>query len=111
MNHKIIQTLIIASLTLGVFCLLTPMSAAEKQPRMDKAISLLEEAKTDKKPVRLLEKAKEHVENAPANKGGRRIAAIKAIDEAIAAANSGSDAGAKIAEAIELLQEGKEKAE
>jgi hypothetical protein len=107
MKHKLTQTLSVVCLTFAAFCLLSPACRAD-QPRMDKAIELLQEAKTVKNPVPLLEKAKTHVENATTNKGGRRVAAMRAIDEAIEAANKGARTGPKINKAIELLEEGKE---
>ncbi len=60
---------------------MNPVHAA--QPAMHKAIELLEEAKTAQNPAALLEKA-------------------------IAAVNSGSDAGTLIDEAIVLVREGME---
>ena len=107
MNHKLIQTLTIACLTLGAFCLLNPVHA--EQPKMNKAIELLQEAKTAKNPAAVLEKAKKHVESTePGERGGRRYAAINKIEKAIVAVNKGNDAGAIIDEAIVALQEGVE---
>ncbi len=106
MNHKLIQTLFITCLTLATFCLLNPAHAAEA-PRMNKAIELLEEAKTASNKVAVLEKAKAHVENTEhGNKGGRRYSSINKIEKAIAAVNKGNDATALIDEAIALLGEG-----
>lgn len=110
MNSHLTRIIAAACITLATSGQLNTVHAADKQPRMDKAIELLEKAKSDSKPIPLLQKAKEHVENATANKGGRRIAAIKAIDQAIEASTKGGKAEAKINHAIELLQEGKEKA-
>ena len=109
MNHKLTLTLVIASLTLGAFCLLNPAHAADGQPKMNKAIELLEEAKTAKNPAAVLEKAKKHVESTePGDRGGRRFTAINKIEKAIVAVNKGNDAGALIDEAIVALQEGVE---
>lgn len=108
MNHKFIPMLTIACLSFAAFCLPNPARAAEA-PRMNKAIELLQEAKTSKQPVPLLEKAKTHVENTEhGNKGGRRYSSINKIEKAIAAEKNGKDAGALIDEAIVLLEEGKE---
>lgn len=101
------RRLALLSITLGLF---GSAVGADVQPRMEKAIELLEKAKTDAKPVPLLEKAKEHVQNAPANKGGARPKAIKAIDAAIETANSGKSAVKKIDLAIEALKAGAEHA-
>lgn len=106
MKNKLTRTLIVASLTLAFTC--TPDQARAEQPRMDKAIELLQEAKTAKDPVAVLEKAKTHVENATKGKGGRRVTAINKIDKAIAAKKKGKDVGALIDAAIADLQEGKE---
>ncbi len=76
---------------------------------MNKAIELLQEAKTAKHPAAVLEKAKKHVESTePGDRGGRRYVAINKIEKAIAAVNKGNDAGALIDEAIVALQEGVE---
>ena len=107
MKQKLTRTVVVACLTLATFCLLNPAHAADKQPKMDKAIELLQEAKTAKNPAAVLEKAKKHVESTePGERGGRRYAAINKIEKAIAAVNKGNDAGAIIDEAIALLQEG-----
>lgn len=108
MNHKFIQMLTIACFAFAAFCLPDPVRAAEA-PRMNKAVELLREAKPDKHPVPLLEKAKTHVENTEhGNKGGRRCFSINKIEKAGAAAKSGKDAGFLIDEAIVLPEEGKE---
>lgn len=106
MNHKLTRTLLAACLALATFCLLNQAHA--EQPRMDKAIKLLEEAMTAKNAVAVLEKAKTAVENATTGKGGKRFNAMHKIDKAIAAKNKGKDAGALIDEAIAALHEGKE---
>jgi hypothetical protein len=80
MKNHLPRIIAIACITLAAFGSPSAARAADNQPRMDKAIELLEKAKRDSKPVTLLEKAKEHVENASANKGGRRVAAMKAIN-------------------------------
>lgn len=105
MNQKLALTLTAACLTLGTFCLPTPVHA--EQPVMQKAIELLEQAKTAANPAAVLGKAKAHVERTnPGDRGGRRFAALNKIDKAIAAVNKGNDAGALIDEAIVALQEG-----
>ncbi len=107
MNHIVTRTLLVACLTLATFCLLNPAHA--EQPKMNKAIELLQEAKTAKNPAAVLEKAKKHVESTePGDRGGRRYVAINKIEKAIAAVNKGNDAGALIDEAIVALQEGVE---
>ena len=106
MNDKLTRTLLVACLTLAISCLLNQAHA--DQPRMDKAIELLQEAKTAKDPVAVLEKAKTHVENATTGKGGRRFTAMNKIDKAIAAKKKGKDPSKLIDEAIADLQEGKE---
>ena len=108
MNSKLARIWVVACLTLATFCLLPP-AHAEEQPRMNKAIELLKEAKTAKNPVEVLGKAKTRVENTePGDRGGRRFAAINKIQKAIDAANKGKDAGPIIDEAIVLLEEGVE---
>jgi hypothetical protein len=106
MNRKPIRILFVTCLTLAAMCLIVPAQA--DQPRMDKAIELLEQAKTAKNPVELLEKAKTAVENATTGKGGRRFSAVRKIDKAIAAKTKGKDANPLIDEAIADLKEGKE---
>lgn len=106
MNLKQIRTLLVACLTLATSCLLNQAHA--DQPRMNKAIELLEQAKTAKNPIELLEKAKTAVENATTGKGGRRFTAMNKIDKAIAAKKKGKNANPLIDEAIADLQEGKE---
>jgi len=107
MNKKLALTLTVACLTLGTFCLLNPVHAA--QPAMHKAIELLEQAKTAQNPAALLEQAKERVASSErGERGGRRFAAINKIEKAIAAVNSGSDARSLIDEAIVLVREGME---
>lgn len=108
MTYYAARMLAAICITLGTFLPLNP--ACADQPRMQKAIELLEQAKTDAKPIPLLEKAKEHVENATPNKGGARPAAVNAIDEAIEAAKNGGKATKKINRAIELVQTGIERA-
>jgi len=107
MNQKSTRTLVLVCLALAASCLPNPVQAAENQPKMNKAIELLEEAKTAKNPSAVLEKAKNHVENIePGDRGGRRYAAINKIEKAIAAVNRGDDSTALIDEAIVALQEG-----
>ena len=59
------------------------------QPEMNEAIHNLEEAKHHERPIEHLEKAKHHLEEAAHNKHGERVAAIRQIDEAIAAHRAG----------------------
>jgi tetratricopeptide (TPR) repeat protein len=106
MNPKKIRTLLVAFISLVTPCLLD--QARADQPRMDKAIELLEQAKTAKSPIELLEKAKTAVENATTGKGGRRFTAMNKIDKAIIAKKKGKDANPLIDEAIADLKEGKE---
>lgn len=107
MNYKLTRTLFVACAAIATFCLLNPVHA--EQPKMNKAIELLQGAKTAKNPAVELEKAKKHVESTePGGRDGRRFTAINKIDKAIAAVNKGKDAGALIDEAIVALQEGVE---
>jgi len=81
---------------LGFTCMvmLSPMStvqgAAENtQPKMEKAVHDLQEAKQSKDPMPLLEAAKKALKHASKNKHGGRAAAIGLVDQAIQEAASG----------------------
>ena len=80
------------------------------QPRMESAIDLLQAAKTSKAPIPLLQKAKEKIQKAAHNKGGRRPDAIEAIKEAIGVAKSGGNPEAKINHAIAMIHSGEDRA-
>lgn len=77
-----------------------------EEPRMEKAIELLQEARGADKPVPLLEKAINHLEKATGNKNGHRVAAIKTIKEAIRTAESGGKIRKQIGEAIKQVRAG-----
>ena len=104
------RIMLVACLAFGTLGVMNTASAAETQPRMEKAIELLNKAKDDPTPLPLLEKAKEHLQNAPANKGGDRVGAIKLINEAIDVAQKGGKPTVKINKAIQLIESGIEHA-
>lgn len=65
------------------------MAKGRGQPRMQDAISLLKAAKDSDNPVPLLHKARASLQSAKHNKGGNRVEALKAVNEAIVLAQSG----------------------
>lgn len=65
------------------------MAGGRGQPRMQDAVSLLKAAKTAENPLPLLHKARAQLQSARHNKGGDRVEAIKAVNEAIVFAQSG----------------------
>lgn len=68
----------------------TSLLAGERgQPRMQDAVSLLKAAKTAQDPLPLLHKARARLQSARRNKGGERVDAIKAVNEAIVFAETG----------------------
>jgi len=66
-------------------------AAEARQPRMEKAIDLLQEAKISAVPLQYLQSAKTVLEHAAHNKGGFRIVALEIVDRAIDAARSGDN--------------------
>ena len=108
MNNPITKTILAASLALGVLAAPVTSHAEREQPNMDKAIELLQKAKTEANPVPALEKAREHVKDAKHDKGGRRPEAVKEINEAIEIAKSGGKPEAKINHAISLVRSGED---
>lgn len=101
MNHPILRIFTVLCLTFG---LCSHLSAVE--PRMEKAIQLLQQAETAPDPVPLLEKARVHLENATGNKGGNKVAAVKTIKQAIKTAQKGGNAKPQIGQAIKQVQDG-----
>ncbi len=84
-----------------------PALAEERvQPKMDAALEALQRARTSKEPLPLLQKARNEVEHAKHNKGGRRPDAIKEIDDAIDLVKQGQSAEAKITYAIAMIRAG-----
>ena len=98
------KTAIALTAALAMLGTFSPLNAVE--PRMEKAIQLLQQAQTAKNPVPLLEKAQEHLQNATGNKGGNRVEALKTIKQAIKAANKGGNVQAQIGQAITQAQAG-----
>ncbi len=86
MNHFLTRTLTVFFLTLATFGMLR---AAE--PKMEKAIQILQQAQTSPKPIPLLEKAQTHLEGATGNKAGFKVNAVKTIKQAIATAQQGGN--------------------
>ena len=87
-----------------------PAPADPQQPKMEKAIELLQQARTAANPIPLLKAAREHVKAARHNKGGRRPDAIETINEAIAAAEKGEKPEGKITKAIAQIRSGEDRA-
>ena len=108
MNRNFISLVAAASVAISAFCVQTP--AIADQPKMDRAIELLQEAKKSDKPIPLLHQAYQSVKNAAKNKGGRRLDAMPAIQEAIEIAKNGGNPEAKINHAIAMIHSGKDRA-
>jgi hypothetical protein len=101
------KSLLAILLTVALGLSTMPALADERiQPRMEAALDALQAAKTSKEPLPLLEKARNEVEHAKHNKGGRRPDAIKEIDEAIEQVKQGQSAEAKITHAIAMIHAG-----
>jgi len=103
MNPTFTRLLILTCLAIA---LPGAMDAADNQPRMEKAVQLLQEAKTSATPAASMEKAKEHLQNATGNKGGNKVNAIKVLNQAIRTANKGGDPLPQIDEATQLIRAG-----
>jgi len=101
MNRHLTHILAIVCITLGT---LSTLSAVE--PKMEKAVQLLQQAQSAPNPVPLLEKAKAHLQNATGNKAGFKVAAVKTINQAIQTAQRGGNAQAQIGMAIAQVQTG-----
>jgi hypothetical protein len=101
MNRTITRILVLICLTLGVCSTLNAV-----EPRMEKAIQLLQQAQASPNPVPLLEKAQEHLQNATGNKAGFKVNAVKTIKQAIKAAQRGGNVQAQIGQAIAQVQAG-----
>ena len=86
--------------------ILSPALADNPQPKMQAALSFLEQAKTSPEPIPLLQKARTEVQEARRNKGGRRGDIIETIDDAIATAQKGEDPSSKIIKAIAQVRSG-----
>lgn len=103
MTRFITRIITAVCLTLGA---LSPLNAADNQPRMEKAIELLQQARESPAPSGLLEKAKDHLQSATGNKGGKRVEAVKTINQAIKIANKGGRPVAEINRAIAQVRAG-----
>lgn len=103
MKHYLTRIIAVTCITFGI---LSPLSAADNQPRMEKAVELLQEAKKSPTPIGLLEKAKDHLQNATGNKGGRKVEAVKTINQAIKIAKQGGKPDKEINHAIALVKSG-----
>ena len=84
----------------------------EDQPRMEAAISFLQEAKKAEDPVPSLDKALGELKKAKHNKAGWRVRAIQEVDAAIADANLGNKQAmeSKCGAAIAAIHTGMSKA-
>lgn len=96
-------TRIITALCIA-FTAFSTLNAVE--PKMEKAIELLQQAQSSPKPIPLLEKAQSHLQTATGNKAGFKVNAVKTIKQAIATAQKGGNPRAEIATAIGLIQTG-----
>jgi hypothetical protein len=101
MKHHLTRIITVVFISLG---LCSALSAVE--PRMEKAIQLLQQAQASPNPVPLLEKAQEHLQNATGNKGGNKVEAVKTIKQAIKTAQRGGNARAQIGQAIAQVRAG-----
>ena len=101
MNRTITRILVLICLTLGVCSTLNAV-----EPRMEKAIQLLQQAQASPNPVPLLQKAEEHLQNATGNKAGFKVQAVKTIKQAIKQAQRGTNVQAQIGQAIAQIQAG-----
>ncbi len=103
MKHHLTRIIAAVCIALGT---LSSLSAAENQPRMEKAVELLQEAKKSPAPIGLLEKAKDHLQNATGNKGGNKVEAVKTINQAIKIAKQGGKPDKEISRAIAMVKSG-----
>jgi hypothetical protein len=101
MKHHLTRIITALCLLLGS---LSTLDAVE--PRMEKAIELLQQAQRSPNPVPFLEKAQEHLQNATGNKGGNKVEAVKTIKQAIKTAQRGGNARAQIGQAIAQVRAG-----
>jgi hypothetical protein len=87
------------------FLSLAPAALADRpQPRMKEALALLEAARDSDKPKPLLEMAKTKLERGRGNKGGRRLDALEAVNDALDLVAKGKDPKAKITHAITMVK-------
>lgn len=105
-NRRIVRILRIFSVTLLLVSAGFPALADSHQPRMEQALEYLEQAKTAAEQIPLLEKAKAELEKAKRNKGGRRLDAIEAIDQAIELVKKGENPESKIVHAMAMVRSG-----
>ncbi|MEA3208713.1 MAG: hypothetical protein QOE70_1770 [Chthoniobacter sp.] len=108
MNHCIFRIILAACIAFAAFASQSTVRA--EQPHMEKAIDLLQKAKTDSTPIPMLQKAKEQIKDARHNKGGRRGDAIEAINEAIEVSKKGGNPESKINQAIAMIHSGTDRA-
>lgn len=101
MKHHVTRIIATLCILLGA---LSTLNAVE--PRMEKAVQLLQQAQASPNPVPLLEKAQEHLQNATGNKGGHKVEAIKTIKQAIKQAQRGGNVQSQIGQAIAQVQAG-----
>lgn len=101
MKHHLTRILVVAS-----FLLATVSTLHAVEPRMEKAIQLLQQAQASPNPVPLLEKAQEHLHNATGNKAGFKVQAIKTIKQAIKQSQRGNNVQGQISQAIAQIQAG-----
>lgn len=101
MKHHLTRIITSLCILLGT---LSTLNAVE--PRMEKAIQLLQQAQASPNPVPLLEKAQEHLQNATGNKAGFKVDAVKTIKQAIKQSQRGANVQAQIGQAIAQVQAG-----
>ncbi|MEQ1860399.1 MAG: hypothetical protein ABMA13_10725 [Chthoniobacteraceae bacterium] len=102
MNEYLIKIAFAVCIALAVLGSHTIVHA--EQGHLEKAIGLLQTAKTDSAPLPLLRKAKDHIQDAKHNKGGRQANAIESINDAIEVAKQGGNPESKINLAIAVIQ-------
>jgi hypothetical protein len=69
--------------------------SADHQPHMKAALELLQAAKASDNPMPMLKSAKKHLVKADNNKGGARVQAIEAVNDAMAQVEVGDKEKAK----------------
>ena len=108
MMRNLLKLIVVIGVALPMFAI--HETARAEQPHMESALELLQKAKTASEPIPLLEKAKNQVQTAKRNKGGRRPDAIEAIKDAIEIAKKGGNPEAKINHAIAMIHSGEDRA-
>jgi hypothetical protein len=98
---------LLVPLLIAIVCgFAAPARAEQPQPRMEDAMTELQQARDSKEPLPLLEKALGKLQHAKHNKGGRRPDAIEAVKDAIELAKKGENSSEKITHAIAMIHAG-----